>query len=248
MKTNFLVNILFKSTQKEIEYLEKTIEILINTYDENFKKLDDDYNQTIEEYKKTGKYDELYDIEHDFTHGELLKYTYPEIFKNLNSFSSTLIESMIVKHISIIERHIVDLSFYIQKKENVLIPPNHNITGHFTDKLKAVEYISIVTKEKFRIQDIKEWKYIIHLRKIRHIFAHGKNSFELKNDLFNEISKIIPIKKVGLNFKSMKKVDKKEKCLCQIKPELKKLKKLNELSKNFLDNIEKKYFKLYNNN
>lgn len=244
MEIDFLIKVEFGVIKKELEHQIKIVNTLINTYDKKFKSLDDEYNKTLKEYKENGKFYQYYNDKYDFTHGQLLEGIYPDIFRDLNSFSSTLMESMIIKHISLIEKFIIKLSFMIQKKENELLPPDYNIRGQFTDKIKAVEYISLITKQKLRLKDIKEWKYIIHLRSLRNIFAHGNSTFELKSDTIKEINKkflIIKKKELVSNSKSSNK----NKYWCQIEPNLKELLPINKLCKNFTENIEKEYYKVY---
>lgn len=194
-----LENIELELIDKEFEYLEKTIEKLISSYQQNFQEEDDKFKQAIDDLKQSGEYDKPLDEEHgqDITNGQMMEYQLSEPFHDLENFSNIVIESLLVKHLAYIEKFLVKLSFMVQKKEKQIIPPNQNISGVFTDMLKAVEYIGLVTQNGIKVKETKNWKIIKLLRTLRHQLAHGERSFILKEGVIEDINREIPLVKKG---------------------------------------------------
>jgi|GEM_PF-4476738 len=250
---------------QEFEYLGTTIEKLITNYQKDFQGEDDKYKQSIEELKQSGKYDEPLDEEHapNVTYGQMMEHNLSEPFFELESFSSIIIESLIIKHLAYIEDILIKISFMVQKNENQVIPPNHNITGSFTDMLKAVDYIKLVTKDEIKIRDTLNWKMITSLRTLRHELAHGKRSFVLKEGLIDDINREVPslINKGTIILKnfdydqglaqylyegSQQPKNPKNEWNCSICSDINVLKKINEICTGFIDEVKSIYTQKYN--
>lgn len=247
----------------EFEYLEKTIEKLINSYLQNFQEEDDKFKQAIDDLKQSGEYDELLEPEHckDTTYGQMMEYQLSEPFHDLENFSSIIIESLLIKHLAYIERFLVKLSFLVQKKEQQIIPPNQNISGAFTDMLKAAEYVNLVTQGGIKVKDTKHWKIIKLLRTLRHQLAHGERSFILKEGVIDDINKEIPLVKKGtmvlhncsqglaqaLYEASQQPSNPKTEWHCTICDDIHTLKVLNKTCTDFIKEIKELFHERYSN-
>jgi hypothetical protein len=195
-----LESIEFKLIDTEFQYLEKTINNLIKNYKQNFQEEGEKYEQAIDDLKTTGEYDEPFDEEPglDVTYGQMMEYRLGKSFHDLESFSSIINESLLIKHLAYIEKFLVKLSFLVQKKENQIIPPDHNVSGHFTDMLKAVDYVSLVTNDDIKIKDTRNWKIIKLLRTLRHKIAHGQRVFVLTEGVIDDINREISLVEKGI--------------------------------------------------
>lgn len=249
---------------QEFEYLSTTIDILIKNYQQDFQQEDDKYKQAIEELKQSGEYDEPLDQDHapGVTYGEIMENNLSEQFYELESFSSIIIESLIIKHLAYIEDILIKISFMVQKKENQVIPPNHNITGSFTDMLKAVEYIKLVTNDKMKIKDTRNWKMITLLRTLRHELAHGKRNFVLKEGVIDDINREVPLIKKGMIIlksfdhtqslaqygyeASQQPKNPKNEWNCSICSDINVLKKINDICTEFVGEVKNIYATKYN--
>lgn len=257
-----LENIELQIIDQEFEYLHKTIDILINNYKKDFQYEDEKYKQAIQELKETGEYDEPLDAEHapEVSYGQMMEYNLMEPFHELESFSSIIIEALIVKHLSYIEDILIKMSFMVQRKEHQIIPPNHNISGAFTDMLKAVEYIELITNKTIRIKDLPYWKMITLLRTLRHQLAHGKRRFVLKEGDIDDINRVIPVINREMLAKSFdptqglahytvrsNQVSKnpKNEWHCSISSDMNVLKKINQICVDFVEDVKRVYTDKY---
>ncbi|RXJ79335.1 hypothetical protein [Arcobacter sp. F2176] len=253
--TKFMNKTYFKQIGSEFDYLRDCIEILIKNYQKDFKTVDDEFNVKINELKASGEYDKpLHEVHSpDVTFGQMMEYNLSEPYINLDLFSGIIIESLIVKHLAYIEKTLVNLSFIIQKKEKEKIPPDYNTGGKFTDMLKAVEYISIITEKNLNIQNLKRWKIIKLLRGLRNILAHGNSSFEEKEGIIDDINKEIDIiKKIHIksvpepktsmifyhiNSDEIKK-NEKNIWICSINTDINVLRNLNKICVEFINEVK----------
>jgi hypothetical protein len=150
----------------------------------------------------------------------------------------------------------------VQKNENQVIPPNHNISGPFTDMLKAVDYIKLVTDDEIKIKETSNWKIITLLRTLRHELAHGKRSFVLKEGVIDDINREVPLINKGMiilkNFNhsqglaqygheaSQQPKDPKNEWNCSICSDINVLKKINAICIDFVNEVKNIYTQKYN--
>ncbi len=255
----FTEKIKFDFIGKEFEYLNTTIDTLVRNYQQDFQEEDDKYTQAIKELKESGEYDEPLDEEHapDVTYGQMMEHNLSEPFFELESFSSIIIESLVIKHLAYIEEILINISFMIQKKEKEIIPPNYNVTGAFTDMIKAVNYIKLVTNEEINIKSTGNWKVITHLRTLRHQLAHGKRTFVLKEGIIDDINRELQLIDKGTIIlkdydssnglaqygyeASQQPKNPKNEWNCSICSDITVLKKLNEICTDFIKEVKDIY-------
>ena len=193
----------------------------------------------------------------------MMEHNLSESFYELESFSSIIIESLIIKHLAYIEEILIKISFMVQKKENQIIPPNHNITGTFTDMIKAVDYVKLITNGEIKIKETRNWKMITSLRTLRHQLAHGKRSFILKEGLIDDINKEIPLINKGMIIlknhdnkglahygyeASQQPSDPKNEWNCSICSDISVLKKIHSICTDFVNDIKNIYTDRYTTN
>ena len=119
-------------------------------------------------------------------------------YNKLKSISSTILESILVRQVSIMEKYLVELSFLVfdilTEKKQVILPPNidheyyNDKRKKFTDCLKAGKFIENNTK--IGITKKQQWKLFVKLRDLRHKLAHGENGIELGDEEVKEYNKI----------------------------------------------------------
>lgn len=91
------------------------------------------------------------------------------------TISETMISSILIRQVSFVEKLLIELSFIIYRQYNCPVAPNYNSGKHFTDCLKAVEYIELVSGQKINLSE--NWDKFVKLRDLRHILAHGNTCF-----------------------------------------------------------------------
>lgn len=234
-----LLSFEFTSLGYEFSYLKESIEILINNYEDNFNKHDLEFKEEIQKLKENDEYDEPIDEEYapSITLGMLAEYEFEQPKEKLETLSSMIIESLIIKHISYIEKILVKLSFTIQKKEKEVVPPDYYINSHFTDMIRAVDYIKLITNNRINIKIAKKWKVITNLRQIRHKLAHGENTFVFNQGTIDDINKEINILLVYDKRSEGKEKDKTN-LKCGVVSNISILLKLNKVCIDFVDEIE----------
>jgi len=239
---------LFETLGIEFKHLHTSVSILIENYRSNFLVHEDALKVKIKQMKDSGEFDKIIASAFfsDITHGEIVENQlergfYPE----LATFSSIIIGSMLVKYLAYIEKLLITLSLIVQKKEKEKVGPNFYSNTPFTDMLKAVEYISLITNREFNIKKSKHWSIITHLRAVRHKLAHGENVFELEDVKVKEINKKIDI----IDIISERTATSGAKVLtmykCSIKTEIDKLLVLDAICIEFINDIKNKYTEKY---
>jgi hypothetical protein len=245
----------------EFEYLKECIKILIDNYDKDFKEVDEDYNKKIRELKNSGEYYMPFDEEFTskVTVGDMIESQLNEPFTKLELFSGILVESLLVKHLSYVEKILVDLSYQIQKLEKIEVSPDsNNKKKFFTDMIEAVDYITKATNKELKIKSIKQWEILMHLRKLRHRIAHGNNIFEYEEGLITDINKELHIIKEktiksipGNNepfiYLITKKIEPNRKNVwtCSLTTDIKVLKELNTICSEFITVVKRSCIKRY---
>ncbi len=238
---------LFHMTKNEFKYLKLSIDMLISKHDSDFKQNEKEFQEIMKVEKTKVDLDEINDCFYPFPlNNEMaieLFFSQPEF--DLESVSQILIESLLVKHLAFIEKLIVNMSYVIQIKENQLIPPDFNISGKFTDMLKAIEYINLLTDKTFNIKNMKNWKTILLLREIRHNLAHGIKIMQLKQGQINEMDKVMKLFYVQFIKKEDKENPDKNIVMCEIKADIEVLRIINTICTDFALDMENCYLKKY---
>ena len=110
-----------------------------------------------------------------------------------DDISITILNSIIVRQIAIVEKFFVELSFdvyeKITNKKHQIIPPNYNIKRNFSCSTKAAKFINDTLKIDINGTS-DNWKIFKVVReKVRHKLAHGESEFILKNEEASDINK-----------------------------------------------------------
>lgn len=242
-------NFLFDLVNNEFKYLKLSINMLLNNYKSDLEKNEKEFEKIKNKMKKDNSFDKVVEDEFnslpDLTYGILMTAYFSPPSNDLQSFSGIIIESLLVKHLAFVEKLIVNLSFIVQQNEKQLLPPNYNVNGTFTDMIKAVEYINLITDKTLNIKDIKNWNIIILLRELRHNLAHGNKFFYLTQGKINEIKKVMNLIRIHSVKKENEQNPTKNIIMCDINSDMEVLKIINYLCSDFILNIENKYIEKY---
>lgn len=112
----------------------------------------------------------------------------------LVTISSTILEAILIRQVSIVEKYLVDLSFLVfnectKELKTIYQAPNVKVDNNkrFTDCIRACN--SIKNNIGYNIKDAPQWKIFIKLRNLRHKLAHGEQSIEITQDELKEYNK-----------------------------------------------------------
>ena len=177
----FKINIKYGNASQELNYINSCLSFLKNNVQSELARISQEYEK--EKHKEITKYEKDDGMTEEIYQDLVDDHFYQENY-HFESVSRTIIESIFIRQIAIVEKFLVDLSFiiYKDKKENELLPPNCNITkkeGVFSDCIKSVEAIDKYID--LNIKNMSGWKIFFKMRKIRHELAHGNSIFILKN-------------------------------------------------------------------
>lgn len=221
----------------ELDYIQNSIDFLVSHYQDDFKKFDDEYKKELENLKSSGDYANV--IEYGHTEGDFFEEYGMDRMHEFETISETMISSILIRQVSFVEKLLIELSFIIYRQYNCPVAPNYNSGKHFTDCLKAVEYIELVSGQKINLSE--NWDKFVKLRDLRHRLAHGntyftikKSDFEIYNNLFkdNKRNKVFILKEYKIGLENDKYIS------CKINPVLENLSYFNISFKLFIEEIK----------
>ena len=135
----------------ELDYIQNSIDFLVSHYQDDFKKFDDEYKKELENLKSSGDYANV--IEYGHTEGDFFEEYGMDRMHEFETISETMISSILIRQVSFVEKLLIELSFIIYRQYNCPVAPNYNSGKHFTDCLKAVEYIELVSGQKINLSE-----------------------------------------------------------------------------------------------
>ena len=221
----------------ELDYIQNSIDFLVSHYQDDFKKFEKKKKKELENLKSSGDYANV--IEYGHTEGDFFEEYGMDRMHEFETISETMISSILIRQVSFVEKLLIELSFIIYRQYNCPVAPNYNSGKHFTDCLKAVEYIELVSGQKINLS--KNWDKFVKLRDLRHRLAHGntyftikKSDFEIYNNLFkdNKRNKVFILKEYKIGLENDKYIS------CKINPVLENLSYINISFKLFIEEIK----------
>jgi len=251
---------IFYSVDKELEYIENTLKFLNQSLSTKFEKLEEDYNNS---------YHSLYleDFKSDFYDNypnknlptemilEDLSYEREEEYQTHDIISGYIIQSILVKQVSIIEKFLKNFYKYAQDKNGATV--NKKISfiekikkyiysllcietkeeKQFSDIRKTVSAIAKITEINIKKLDVDNWRQLRIMNELRNRFAHGSNEFIIKKTILQDFKK-----EFGDNFITEIK-NKENNCLCKIENDFDPLIKFNKNMRNYLKQLDKEFRK-----
>lgn len=175
----------FQSTD-ELRYISDSISFIENKISPEIelisKKYDDELAKHEAEFSNSTSEEGSFHSEMEKT---FINDYYQSEYYHYDSISKTIIESLFIRQIAIVERFIIETAFDLFKdlllSRQPLIPPNYikSNSNTFSDCIAAADSIRINTS--INIKEINEWKIFVKSREIRHKLAHGEIKFSLSH-------------------------------------------------------------------
>lgn len=179
--------------KNELDYCNSCINIMKNHINKELQSITEEYqslsNNTIDNI------DESNYIEDYFA----------EQYIQYEPITLTFIEALLVRQVALMENLIVVLSknvyhhLYDSSNKNRLLRPDEKITKdkHFTDAIRAVEYINEHTQINLKL--CSEWEVFSKMRELRHRFAHGVSVLHIDDVEAKSLNKLVKSKTLLIN-------------------------------------------------
>lgn len=172
-------------TQRELEKLTTTIEILKVNYKNNFKQYSREYSDIkddLEEKLANAKTDEEY--------RELIK-TERKYTEDLKSYAQVQNELIFVRHFFLIENMIISIfRHFVYLMNDVETYKKYFVDKSFFNNIEVCSVkIKELTKNEIDLSSYTFWKYFILMKNIRNSISHGDILFTMKYndiDFFNK--------------------------------------------------------------
>jgi hypothetical protein len=236
---------LFEKIKLELDYVESTLAFLSNAVENGLDKIENDYNNITNEFSKSSILPQNYEDHkngvtptYDDTWESELNYLFSDIFDEHNNITSIIIQSILIKQNAILEKALINLSlltYHVKVKDhlNQILPPNYKKVTHYTDAINAVEYME--KHLDIKIKSSIYWEEYTLLRNLRHLLAHGNNSFVVNKNKFSRYKN----KFTGEILCKIR--DEKDTVVCQLSSNFLPLIDFNKNMVSFIDEL-KKYF------
>jgi len=190
--STFKLKIKYDHAKNELDYTHNCIMFLKENIDSEIKEISKNHR------KQKNTQDLIVDPDMmDLNENEkqsLIDEYYSEEYFHFESISKTLIESIFIRQISIVEKYLVGISFDAYRHAlgdcDELIPPNFTKKDKkkFSDCKLAVKSINKYLSVK--VGDIKYYSLFINYRELRHKLAHGESYFHMpKEDMVKELNR-----------------------------------------------------------
>jgi len=259
------ISCIFEPINRELKYVENSLEFLNQSLISKFDKLEEGFNNDANSIYLDG-------FESDFINNysntklpvemiaEDLRYIQEEEYQTHDTVSGYIIQSILVKQVSVIEKFLksfykyttdkngakettsTQLSF-IEKikrtglKKNIcnLLCNDTKKKKQFSDINKTTSAITKITTINFKNLDEGNWCQLRIMNELRNRFAHGSNEFIIKKDILKDLKK-----EFGDNFISVIQ-NKEDNYLCKIENDFETLIKFNKNMCNYMKQLESEY-------
>ncbi|OHE02781.1 MAG: hypothetical protein A3K14_02650 [Sulfurimonas sp. RIFCSPLOWO2_12_FULL_36_74] len=259
---------IFYSVDRELEYIENALEFLNQSLSDKFEKLEEDYNNSyhslyLEDYKS-----DFYD---NYPNKNLptemiledLSYAREEEYQTHDTISGYIIQSILVKQVSVIEKFLKSFYKYAQDKNGAteseqlsfidkikkngikkyicnLLCIDTKKEKQFSDIRKTASAITKITTINIKELDVDYWRQLRIMNELRNRFAHGSNEFVINKEILQDLKK-----EFGNNFISEIR-NKDNNYLCKIENDFEPLIKFNQNMRNYIKQLESEFRKYYN--
>jgi len=253
---------IFYSVDKELEYVENALAFLNQSLSSKFEKLEEDYNNS---------YHSLYleDFKSDFYDNypnknlptemilEDLSYAREEEYQTHDTVSGYIVQSILVKQVSVIEKFLKRFYKYTQEKNGATVNNQLSIIEkikkyiysllcidtkkekQFSDIKKTASAITKVTTINIKTLDVNNWRQLRIMNELRNRFAHGSNEFIINKTILQDFKN-----EFGDDF--ITEIQNKENnCLCKIENDFETLIKFNGNMRSYLKQLDNEFRKYY---
>jgi hypothetical protein len=255
------------SVDKELEYVEITLNFLNQSLSNEFKKLEEDYNNSyhslyLENYKS-----DFYD---NYPNKNLptelmledLSYEREEEYQTHDTISGYIIQSILVKQVSVIEKFLKSFYKYAQNENGITVNKELSFIEkikkngikkyicnlfcidtkkekQFSDIRKTASAITNITNINIKKLDANNWHQLRIMNELRNRFAHGSNEFIINKEMLQDFNN-----EFGNNFISEIR-NKENSYLCKIENDFETLLEFNKNMRNYLKQIGNEFRKYY---
>ena len=257
----------FNSVNIELEYVENALEFLNQSLSSKFEKLEKGFNNDLHSLYLDG-------FESDFLDNhpnpylptdmllEDLSDKREEEYQTHDTISGYIIQSILVKQVSVIEKFLKSFYKYAQDKNGETESKELSLIGkikkngikkyicnllcintkkekQFSDINKTVSAITKITNINIKELDIDYWRQLRIMNELRNRFAHGSNEFVINKEILQDFKK-----EFGDNFISEIQ-NKENNYLCKIENDFEPLIKFNKNMRNYLKQLDNEFRKYY---
>ncbi|MEA2018809.1 MAG: hypothetical protein U9N59_10215 [Campylobacterota bacterium] len=204
---------MFEYLNRELEYVENALEFLKQSLNSKFVKLEEGFNNDLNSLY-------LDDFESDFFDNypnknlptemilEDLSYAREEEYQTHNTISSYIIQSILVKQVSVIEKFLKSFYKYTQNKNEIVVTLNKELSfienikkngikkyicnllcvgtkkeKQFSDIRKIASAITKITNINIKELNVDNWRQLRIMNELRNKFAHGSNEFIISKEI-----------------------------------------------------------------
>lgn len=253
---------IFYYVNRELEYVENTLKFLNESLSSKFEQLEEDYRNSYNSLYLEDYNSDFYDsypnknLPTEMILEDLIN-EQEEEYQTHDTVSGYIIQSILVKQVSVIEKFLKTFYEYVQKKDGVtankklyfienikkhiygLLCINNKKEKQFSDIRKTVSAITKITKINIKELDVDNWRQLRIMNELRNRFAHGSNEFMIKKTILQDFKKefgddfIIEIQNNENNY------------LCKIENDFGTLIRFNANMRSYLKQLEREFRKHY---
>lgn len=212
MNFDFEIFFMFYSIDRELEYIKNALDFLNQSLSDNFEKLEEDYNNSYRSLYLEDYQSEFYD---NYPNKNLpteimledLSYVREEDYQTHDTISGYIIQSILVKQVSVIEKFLKSFHEYAQNKYAAtkgeqlslidkikkyiysLLCIDTKKEKQFSDIRKTASAITKITTINIKTLDADYWRQLRIMNELRNKFAHGSNEFFIKKEILQDLKK-----------------------------------------------------------
>lgn len=251
---------IFEPLTIELKYVENTLKFLNQSLISKFEKLEEGFiNDANSLYLDGYESEFLNNYPNKCLPTEMiaedLRYVQEEEYQTHDTVSGYIIQSILVKQVSIIEKFLKSFYKYTQDKNEGEEPINKQPSfiekirkyicnllcvdikekKQFSDIKEIVTAITKITKINIKELDVDNWRQLRIMNELRNRFAHGSNEFVIKKEILQELKR-----EFGDNFISEIQ-NKGNSYLCKIENDFEPLMKFNNNMLDYMKQLENEY-------
>ena len=256
----------FYVVDNELEYIEKSLEFLHKSLSYKFKELEEEFNNALHSlYLDDYNSGFLNNHPNPYLPTELLLENLSdereEEYQTHDTIHGYILQSILVKQVSIIEKFFKSLHQYTNDKNNLIIDEQFSIIKEiqrngikrsicnflcnnkkkkqFSDITKTVTAITKNTKINIKNIDKNNWCQLRIMNELRNRFAHGSNEFIITKEILKDFKSEFEDKFINVI------QQKDNNYLCKLEKDFESLIKFNKNMRNYMKQIEKEFVKYY---
>lgn len=251
---------------EELKYLKNALEFLDKSLTNKIEGVEKNFTNAYHSIYLNEFKNDFYKFSNPYLPNDMLVEELECHYQNLSdeheSILSHIIQSILVRHVAIIEKLFKDLYDEIKEVSNIANVPLTlfekirkrsikkviceifclNKKNDFSDIRTIVDIINKESGVNIKLVDHSYWMQLRIMNELRNRFAHGINRFAIKKDIYNDSKSIF-----GIDFIEIID-DKNKEYICKIGKKFNPLIKFNISMQDYIEQISKKFQKQININ